>query len=142
MRRQIMSEQENTTIVRQAYENFKNGDVAALLDLYSDDIEWRLPKVENLPWFGSRNGREETAEFFQRLAEAQDSVTFNPRTFVAQGNNVVVMGDYTWRSTATGKEFGGEWAHAWTVRDGKLASFREYADTAAASNAHRKDAGA
>ena len=135
-----MSEQENTRIVQQAYETFKNGDVAGLLDMYSNDIDWHLPTVEELPWFGSRKGRDNTAEFFQRLAEAQDSVSFNPKKFIAQGDDVVAMGDYTWRSNATGKEFGGEWAHAWTVRDGKLASFREYADTAAASSAHRKDA--
>jgi ketosteroid isomerase-like protein len=132
-----MSEQENTSIVRQAYENFKKGDLSALLDLYSEDIDWQLPTIDGMPWFVSRKGRAETAEFFQTLAEAQNPLAFNPRTFVAQGDNVVAMGDYTWHVNATGKQFSGEWAHAWTVRDGKLASFREYADTAAASEGHR-----
>ena len=137
-----MNEQENTRIVQQAYENFKNGDLPALLDLYSDDIDWRLPEVENMPWFGRRNGREETAEFFQSLAEAQDSLTFNPQDFIAQGDKVVALGDYSWRVKATGREFGSDWAHVWTVKNGKLVSFQEYADTAAASKAHQKTVGA
>ena len=137
-----MSEQENTRIVQQAYENFKKGDLPALLNLYSDDIDWRLPKIENMPWFESRKGRQKTAEFFQSLAEAQDVLTFNPREFIAQGDKVVALGDYSWRVKATGREFGSEWAHVWAVRNGKLAGFREYSDTAAASNAHRKSAGA
>ncbi len=135
-----MNEQENTRIVQQAYENFKNGDLPALLDLYSDDIDWRLPKIENMPFFGSRKGREETAEFFQSLAEAQDVLTFNPQEFIVQGDKVVVLGDYSWRVKATGREFGSDWAHVWTVKNGKLVGFQEYADTAAASKAHQKAA--
>ena len=137
-----MNEQENTRIVQQAYENFKNGDIPALLDLYSDDIDWRLPEIENVPWSGSRKGREETAELFQSLAEAQDVLTFNPQEFIAKGDKVVVLGDYSWRVKATGREFGSEWAHVWTVKNGKLVGFQEYADTAATSKAHQKAAGA
>jgi len=137
-----MNEQENTRIVQQAYENFKNGDIPALLDLYSDDIDWRLPEIENVPWIGSRKGREETAELFQSLAEAQDVLTFNPQEFIAKGDKVVVLGDYSWRVKATGREFGSEWAHVWTVKNGKLVGFQEYADTAATSKAHQKAAGA
>ena len=51
-----MNEQENTRIVQKAYENFKNGDLPGLLDLYSDDIDWRLPSIESMPFFGPREG--------------------------------------------------------------------------------------
>lgn len=137
-----MNEQENTGIVRQAYENFKNGDISALLDSFSEDIDWHLPEMENVPFSGKHKGREGATAFFQSLAEAQDALSFNPQEFIAQGDKVVVLGDYSWRAKATGREFGSDWAHVWTVRDGKLAGFKEYTDTAAASNAHRKAVGA
>jgi hypothetical protein len=137
-----MSEQENTRVVQKAYENFKSGDIPGLLDLYSDDIDWRLPRIESMPFFGPRRGREETAEFFRSLGEAQDVLTFNPREFVAQGDKVVALGDYSWRVKATGREFGSDWVHVWTVTDGKLSGFQEYTDTAAASKAHQKAVGA
>ena len=133
-----MNEQENTRIVQQAYENFKNGDLRALLDLYSDDIDWRLPEIENMPFFGKRKGREETAEFFQSLAEAQDVLTFNPQEFIAQGDKVVVLGNYSWRVKATGREYSSDWAHVVTIRDGKIVGFQEYMDTAVAAAAFQK----
>ena len=95
-----------------------------------------------MPFFGPRKGREETAEFFRSLGEAQDVLTFNPREFVAQGDKVVALGDYSWHVKATGREFGSDWVHVWTVTDGKLSGFQEYTDTAAASKAHQKAVGA
>jgi ketosteroid isomerase-like protein len=137
-----MNEQENTRIVQQVYENFKNQDISALLDSFSEDIDWQLPEMESVPFSGKHKGRTEAARFFQSLAEAQDVITFNPQEFITQGDKVVVLGDYSWRVKSTNKEFGSDWAHVWTVRDGKLAGFKEYTDTAAASNAHQKAVGA
>ena len=134
--------EDNKKIVQQAYENFKNGDLPALLDLFSDDFDFRVPKIDNMPWFGSRKGREATAEFFQTLAKEQEALTFNPREYFTQGDRVVALGDYTWRATATGKEFGSDWAHVWIVKNDKLVGFQEYADTAANSKAHQTADGA
>ena len=47
-----MSEQENIAVVQQAYNNFKTGNIQALLALLSDDVEWELPEVENVPFTG------------------------------------------------------------------------------------------
>jgi ketosteroid isomerase-like protein len=37
----------------------------------------------------------------------------------------------------TGRSFVNPEAHVWTIRDGKLARFQSYHDTAAAASAHR-----
>lgn len=134
----IMSESENTGVVRRAYEIFKSGDIQALLELFSDDIEWQLPEIENVPFSGKRRGREQVVQFFATLADAQEVKQFEPREFIAQGEKVVALGQYGWRVKATGREYGGDWVHVWTVRDGKLAGFHEYTDTAAAASAYQK----
>ena len=54
-----MNKQENTKLVQQFYENFKNGDIKALLNLLSDNIEWQLPEIENVPFAGKRRGHEQ-----------------------------------------------------------------------------------
>src|SRR5688572_10690851 len=84
-----MSEQENTRIVQQSYEHFKSGDIQALLDLYSEDVDFQLPEVENVPFTGAHKGREAVARFFQSLNEAQEVLTFNPQESIAQGDKVV-----------------------------------------------------
>lgn len=52
-----MNEQANTKLVQQAYENFRRGDLSALLGLLSPDVEWRLPEIENMAFTGLRRGR-------------------------------------------------------------------------------------
>lgn len=133
-----MSEMENTEVVRQAYETFKSGDIQALLGMFSDDIRWQLPEIENVPFSGKREGREQVSRFFVTLADAQEVKQFEPSEFIAQGEKVVVLGRYSWRAKATGREYGGDWAHVWTVREGKLAGFHEYTDTAAVAGAYQK----
>jgi uncharacterized protein len=133
-----MSEQ-NTEIAKQAYENFKSGDMAALLGQFSEGIEWQAPLVENVPFAtGRHSGRGQVEQFFTRLTDAQDVKTFEPREFIAQGDRVVALGHYSWRVKATGREYEGDWAHVFTIRDGKITGFHEYTDTAAIAAAYQK----
>lgn len=132
-----MSEQDNVETVRRAYENFRTGDVAALLEQLAEDVDWRLPEIEGVPFSGARRGRGAVSEFFTSLADEQDVLSFLPREFVAQGDKVVALGSYDWRVKRTGREYGGEWAHVFTVRGGRIEGFREYMDSARAEAAFR-----
>ena len=51
-----------------------------------------------------------------------------PEAFVSEGDCVVVLGNETTRVNATGKVLELRWAHAFTVRNGKVATFEEYQD--------------
>ena len=130
-----MSEQENVAVVRRAYENFKSGDIAGILNDVTDDVDWRLPEIAGARFAGQRRGRESVGGFFSSLAEQQDTVSFEPREYVAQGDKVVALGTYRWRVKQTGREYGGDWAHVFTIRDGKIEGFHEYMDSAAAQAA-------
>ena len=133
-----MSERDNTSIVKGIYDTFLKGDIPGLVDSFHDDIEWHLPEIENVPYSGSIKGRSNVEKFFQTLAEDQQVVNFDPREFIASGDRVVVLGDYTWHVIPTDKDFSGNWVHVWTVKEGKAVSFREYTDTYAVSIAHQK----
>jgi uncharacterized protein len=133
-----MNKQENVKLVKQIYENFKQGDIKALLHLLSENIEWQLPEIENVPFAGKRRGHEQMGQFFASLAGTQEVQHFDPREFIAQGDKVVALGHYAWRVKSTGREFGGDFAHVFTVNDGKVIRFHEYMDTAAAAAAHRE----
>lgn len=133
-----MNEQQNTQIVKQAYDNFKSGDIEAVLSLVSEDADWRLPKVENMPQTGQRRGLEQITEFFSLLAETQEFSEFEPREFVAQGDRVVALGHYAWKAKETGRSFESNFVHVFTVRNGKITGFDEYFDTATAAAAFSK----
>ncbi|HVQ36088.1 MAG TPA: nuclear transport factor 2 family protein [Pyrinomonadaceae bacterium] len=132
-----MSEQ-NKAIVQQAYNSFKTGDIEGLLNLMSDDISWTLPSMEGVPFGGKRTGRASVAEFFASVGASQEVVSFEPRELIAEGDKVIALGSYKWRVIANNREFGGDFAHAWTISDAKAVEFQEYMDTAVGVNAHRK----
>lgn len=132
-----MSE-ENKAVVEQVYNNFKTGNIEGLLNLMADDITWTLPEMAGVPFSGKRTGRLAVGDFFDSLNASQEVVTFEPRELVADGDKVVALGSYIWRVRANGREFGGDFAHAWTIRDGKAVGFQEYMDTAAGTDAYQK----
>ena len=77
-----MSENGNTNIVQNVYENFRAGEIKALLNLLSDDIEWQLPEIENVPFAGKRRGHEQMGQFFTSLVDTQEVQHFEPREFM------------------------------------------------------------
>lgn len=133
-----MSETNNTQIVQEAYSKFGSGDIEGLLNLMSDDIEWTTPTVEGAPLTGKRNGRDSVAEFFGMLDESEEFSSFEPREFIAQGDRVVVLGNSAGTVKPTGRNFETDWVHIFTVKDGKVTSFKEFFDSAAMERAYQK----
>ena len=126
----------NTEIAKKAYEFFGSGDIQGLLNLYSDDIKWTTPKIENAAYSGSREGKEALVEFFEKLAESEEFSQFEPKEFIAEGDKVVVLGEFAATVKATGNTYSAEWVHVTTFKDGKITEFQEYFDTGEANRAH------
>jgi hypothetical protein len=133
----IMSEQDNVGIAKQAYQNFKDGNLQGILDLCEENIDWDLAKVEGVPFSGKRRGRDQVRQFFTQLGESQETLQFEPRDFIAQGDKVVALGHYAWSVRATDRNFESDWAHVFTIRNGRIVQFKEYADTAVAEKAYQ-----
>jgi ketosteroid isomerase-like protein len=131
-----MNEQANTRLIQQAYQSIKAGDIQALLNSFSQDAQWELPDMENVPFAGKWQGHEGVRQFFSKVFEVQDVLEFEPEEYVAQGDKVVALGKFLMRVKATGSEFSSKWAQVWTVKDGKVTRFYEYVDTAVVSRAH------
>jgi ketosteroid isomerase-like protein len=133
----IMSQQENISLVKRCYDDFLKGDIQHLLSLFADDIEWELPAMENIPFSGKRQGRDQVAEFFKSLNDMQSAKQFEPREFIAQGDKVVVLGHYAWAVKSIGSQFESDWSHIFTIRDDKVTRFREFFDSHVAEAAYR-----
>ena len=129
----------NTQLVQHAIGCFLRGDIPALLETMTDDITWHIPVVEHADYTGPRHGREAVAGFFADLARHQLPRRFEPRQFIAQGDEVVVLGHYAWDVIPTARQWEGDYAHVFTIRDGRISRFREYMDTARAAAAFRPD---
>ena len=128
-----MSEAENTKVVQDAYAAFGRGDIATLLGYLTDDIDWRpvIGTAKHVPFSGARKGKPAVAEFFKQVAESEDFQQFEPREFVAQGDRVVALGHYRAVTRPAGRIMDADFAMVFTFRDGKVALFQEFTDSAA-----------
>ena len=133
-----MAEQDNVRVVRDAYAAFQRGDIAGLLEILSEDIDWWTPGTPGqIPYAGRLRGRDDVRGFFDRLSATEEITHFEPGEFIAQGDKVVVTGNYRGRTRQAGRDYDLDWLHLFTVRDGRISAFREYVDTAALAEAHR-----
>ena len=131
-----MSAEANVALIRQAYSDFKAGNLAAVLDNLTDDVQWITPGA-GLPTAGRRHGKAEVAAFFQVLGQTWDLTAFEPRQFIASGDLVVALGSTSMVARATGKAASLDWAMVFQLRDGKVAVFQEMTDTLAAAQTLR-----
>jgi uncharacterized protein len=121
----------NVEVVQETYEAVGRGDIPALLDLLTDDVEWTFQGPSMIPFAGTHRGREGVAKFFSLVSGNLEFERFEPREFVAQGDTVVVLGFERSRIKPTGRTFEQEWAHVYKLRDGKVAEFLALENTAA-----------
>jgi ketosteroid isomerase-like protein len=135
-----MPDQNSLQIVKEAYSTFKNGDIQSLLNLMAEDISWFLPgNPEVIPFAGRRQGIQQVREFFSTLVANQDFIRFEPREFIGQGGKIVALGSYEWLIKSSGRTYGCDFAHVFTVRDGKIIAFQEFYDTEVVANAFRSE---
>jgi ketosteroid isomerase-like protein len=133
-----MNETENTKVVQDAYARFGSGDVDGLVNHMAENASWTTPVVANSPLGGKRVGSSAVREFFTLLPQHENMTVFQPREFIAQGDKVVVLGNFTATVVSTGRTYSSEWIHVFTLSDGKITSFLEMFDNAAAERAFQK----
>jgi uncharacterized protein len=127
-----MSAEDNLATVKLIYEAFGKGDVPAILDQLTDDVDWAAEASSDaVPWYGMRTGKDEVVGFFEAIGSAVDVSEFNPRSFTSNDGEVMVLIDFAMKSKETGREASMGLMHYWHFRDGKVDHYRGTEDTAA-----------
>jgi len=132
-----MQEAQNTKVVQDAYAAFGRGDTQTLLGYLADDVVWNgvYGAGPHVPTAGERRGRAAVGEFFKQVAENVNFSRFEPREFIATGDKVVALGHYT-ATTPIKKSFDSDFAMVFTLRNGKIAAFQEFTNSAAVNAAY------
>jgi len=132
-----MQETQNTKVVQDAYAAFGRGDIPGVIANLADDVVWNgvYGAGPHVPTSGERRGKAAVSEFFGQVAANVNFLKFEPREFVATGDKVVALGHYT-ATTPTNRTFDSDFAMVFTLRDGKVTHFQEFADSAAINAAY------
>jgi uncharacterized protein len=126
-----MSADANIKIITEVYEAFGRGDVAAILDAVTDDVDWAAEAASSAaPWYGVRDGRDSVAEFFSDFGSTMEVEEFTPVSFAANDTDVLTVVRFRARSRRTGKTAQMNLHHYFKFRDGKIAYYRGTEDTA------------
>jgi hypothetical protein len=130
-----MSTQSNLDIVKQLYAAFGTGDLPRLLGTLDSAVTWAVPGTA--PWSGEGRGHEHVQRFFQSFGSRAALEKFEPRSFLADGDQVVVTGYEEGKARDTGRAWKAHFTHVFTLAQGKVTAHREYVDTQAVAEAFR-----
>lgn len=131
-----MSEQENVRVIKDAYDAFRDGDIEGVLSQLTSDVVWETQGPRQIPYAGTFRGKDGVAQFFRLLAESEEPKVFEPKRFFADGDMVVVLGHYEAKVKATEQTAATDWVQTFVFRDGKVAKYCEYLDTAKYAQAY------
>ena len=133
-----MSADANIKTITQVYEAFGRGDVAAILDAVTDDVDWAAEAASPVaPWYGVRHGKDAVTAFFAEFGSTMEVEEFTPVAMAGNDTDVLTVVRFQARSRATGKTAAMDLHHFFRFRDGKIAYYRGTEDTAQTETALR-----
>lgn len=127
----------HTDTVRDIYTAFGRGDVAAITERVADGTRWDFSvEKDGVPWHRPITGKAELPAFFQAFGGSVSVERFEPHSFVASGDSVVVGVSIAYTVLGTGKRVAMEQVHWWRFDGaGKVAALRHFEDTAQVARA-------
>jgi ketosteroid isomerase-like protein len=128
----------NVDVIKGLYDAVAKGDVPTMLAGLDLNVEWT--ETEGIPYAGTHVGPDAVLNnVLVQLATEWDVFTITPQDFIDGGDRIVVPGRYACTYQETGKSFECDFAHIWTVREGKVIRFHQYVDSAIVQEALKAD---
>jgi hypothetical protein len=124
----------NIETVQSIYQAFGRGDIAAILEKVSPDVDWDYGHTVDVPYLKPRRGREGVGAFFQAILENLEIRAFAVKEVFGSpdGKVVVALVDLEGVAKGTGRVVREEdEIHLWRFgADGLVARFKHGVDTA------------
>jgi ketosteroid isomerase-like protein len=127
-----MSE-ENVELVRQAYERLNRGDVEGVVELCDEGIVIDMSERVFNP--AVYEGHDGIRRFYGDVMEVWEHYEWNVEDALVSGDAVVAMLHCLGRGGGSGLEIDWRVAWIWTLREGRIQSFRFYRERDAALEA-------
>ncbi|HVI47317.1 MAG TPA: nuclear transport factor 2 family protein [Chitinophaga sp.] len=132
-----MNNQANIGIVGQLYEAFSRKDIAGMMALMSEDIEWGEPENPYNPAGGTRRGHAGFLEWLNIGRNAEEILILSPKRFLSDQDSVAVVGYMKCKAVKTGKIYESDFVHLAVIENNKIVKFQEFFDTYVAGEAFR-----
>jgi ketosteroid isomerase-like protein len=125
-------------MIRDLYSALSGGNVEALLNAMTDDVNWYSPG--GAPYDGHHMGRDAVRRYFSEFERAVRLDQFDVDDVLEDGDRVVVLGRERATVKETGRDFSTRFAHVYRLRKGKIVDVVIFDDTHAAASAFGESA--
>lgn len=135
-----MKDNQNIQVIENLYKAFATGDRPTVLGSMNPKIEWNEAESNSLadgnPYIGPEailNG------VFARLGANHEYFSLTDITLHDMSDNKVLATlRYDAKNKETGKAYNAQVAHFWSLEEGKIVKFQQYADTKKLADAEKK----
>lgn len=115
-------------VMEGVWKTFGDGRRDEIADRYfSPDAVIRVQGAPHVPFVGTFEGRQAQRAFFD-LGGAEPQ-TFEVRSVLADGEDVVTLGYFDFLVASTGRHYKGEWALHTRVVDGRIVHWQMFEDS-------------
>lgn len=130
----------NLAALERAYARWsetKGGSAAEILALFADEVEMRTVLTPEIPDELAKVHfrRNEAEDYFRALAEEWEMIAYDVDRFIADRDDIVMVGRCHWRHRASGREVDSPKVDIWHFENGKATSFLEMFDSLAFARA-------
>ena len=129
---------ENSKLIADLYAAFARGDIPYILERITDDVQFEHSDSPEIPYGGAYRGKDEVQRFFERIDGAVEMKSFEPKSYLASGDEAMTTGVWSAVARNTGKPFTTQWAMRLQVKAGKVSYCRVYEDSAVTAAALRQ----
>lgn len=129
--------QTNVSIIQSMYNDFGKGNVPGVLAAMSAGVEWN--EAENFPYWNGQPFLGQDAVLngvFAKIGSEWEYWNLTDLQLHNMDNGMVLgTGRYKAKYKKNGAVINAQFAHVWTLKDGKVTKFQQYTDTKQVSNA-------
>lgn len=122
---------ENVQVVRGMYGAFAKGDIPQIIGALDPQVEWweaeNFIYADQNPYIGPEAVLKGV---FMRIASEWEAFAVSPTDVLDAGDVIIGYGYYSGTYRQNGMKARAQFAHFFTFRDGKIAKFQQYTDTA------------
>ncbi|WP_218141010.1 ester cyclase [Hyunsoonleella jejuensis] len=131
---------DNTAIIQKLYADFAAGNIDAVGAIMDENLIWN--EAENFPFADGNpyKGFKAVLEgVFSRIMSDWEYWKLSDLEYHEMTNNkVLVTGRYDAKYKKNGAKMNLQMAHLWTIKDGKVVSFQQFADTKGIADVMKK----
>lgn len=123
--------QENVNLIRDLYAAYSRHDTDAFFAMLDPDVEWVFADNFIYADVNPRIGRDAFSKGSLRRLETdwEDGFEGVPDEILDAGENIIGLGHYVGVHKGTGKRLRAQFAHIFTLANGKVTRWRQYLDT-------------